>query len=550
MSTIQFTKGMIIKMSGLSVKKENGVFEINNTWEESCSVYKIKKDGSRIKSKYALDIFDYDKMEKYGQIITLEEVPAAITEINKQLKVRKDGEIVISYVSTIEKEMTNKCYVRVLKPIYTTSSIYAISSNNVFQLTINEKWNNVTWERIGKRGEIVTSYDKSLMSWKISSMEKLFNEGYLEIVERVETVRKEMDQTEEVTTEETNEIIENVIEEVQETIEVSNEVVTIKTEQDNAVIEAQNETVNATYQLNDEKQGVEIYFNDKPSEEVRNQMKALGYRWGKFKKCWYAKQSEETIALAKQLTGEQATNETVQENTFTYPEIEIDDNDNYTIPQNIQDAEHDGHWLFRSEKKDHNKQIQEYFTQLTNEVKQIIQTTENEYIIYKLKKTLQYYKKHYHQNYLARLTNKANNPSWVVTGRAGRNSSRDTKYNNRYDKLMQEYIDLENDYKSRISTLENKIYNDKKQQLRNKIENTNVTIEFKTETKEFYYMGQMDKRRVYSYDNYFISKLYGCFRLFHNGKEINIHLKTTDTLETAKKALSMYIQQQETKKGA
>jgi hypothetical protein len=274
-------------------------------------------------------------------------------------------------------------------------------------------------------------------------------------------------------------------------------------------------------------------------------MKVVGYRWGKFKKCWYAKQSEETIALAKQLTGEETINEPMQENTFSYPEIEIDDNDNYTIPENIAKLEHEGHWLFRSEQPDHNKQIKEYFIQLTNEVKQIIQTTENEYIIYKLKKTLQHYKKHYHQNYLARLTNKANNPSWVVTGRDGRNSSRDAKYNSRYDKLMQEYIDLDNDYKSRISTLKNKIRSDKKQQLRNNIENTNVNIEFKTVTKEFTYMGYNEKKRVYEYGEYFICKLWNAYKLFHNENEININLKTTDKLETAKKALSLYIQQQE-----
>jgi hypothetical protein len=112
---------------------------------------------------------------------------------------------------------------------------------------------------------------------------------------------------------------------------------------------------------------------------------------------------------------------------------------------------------------------------------------------------------------------------------------------------MQEYIDLENDYKSRIDTLKNKIRNDKKQQLRNTIENTNVNIEFTMVTKEFMYMGYNEKKRVYAYENYFICKLWNCFRLFHNGKELNIDLKTTDTLETAKKALSLYIQQQKEK---
>lgn len=113
-------------------------------------------------------------------------------------------------------------------------------------------------------------------------------------------------------------------------------------------------------------------------------------------------------------------------------------------------------------KTDHTKEIQEYFQQLTDEIKEIISTTQNEYIIYKLKKTLQYYKKHYFANYVARLTNRANNPSWVVTGRAGRNASKDQKSMNRYDKLMGEFIELENDYKSRIDSLKKKLGKRKK----------------------------------------------------------------------------------------
>jgi hypothetical protein len=348
----------------------------------------------------------------------------------------------------------------------------------------------------------------------------------------------------------TNEVIEEVAATIETEIVSNESVVNELNEQIETNEETQPEpqTAQISYQTGtgNKGNGIEITFTEKPSEEVRNAIKAVGYRWGgkQRKNIWWAILSDETEAIAKQLAGETNINEPI-ENTFSYPEIEIDDNDNYTIPQNIQDAEHDGHWLFRSEKKDHNVILKDYFTQLTNEVKQIITTTENEYIIYKLKKTLQYFKKHYHQNYLSRLSNKASNPSWIVTGRAGRNSSRDAKFNSRYDKLMQEYIDLENDYKSRIDTLKNKIRNDKKQQLRNNIENTNVNIEFTTVTKEFMYMGYKEKKRVYAYGEYFICKLWNCYRLFHNGKEINIDLKTTDTLETAKKALTMYIQQKE-----
>ena len=44
--------------------------------------------------------------------------------------------------------------------------------------------------------------------------------------------------------------------------------------------------------------GVEIHFSGKPSEEVRDNLKASGFRWSKFNKCWYANISDNTVATA------------------------------------------------------------------------------------------------------------------------------------------------------------------------------------------------------------------------------------------------------------
>lgn len=57
-----------------------------------------------------------------------------------------------------------------------------------------------------------------------------------------------------------------------------------------------------TMKLNDSKGGVELYFSDKPSEETREKMKSIGFRWSKFQSMWYAKQNTRTLALAKELS--------------------------------------------------------------------------------------------------------------------------------------------------------------------------------------------------------------------------------------------------------
>lgn len=72
--------------------------------------------------------------------------------------------------------------------------------------------------------------------------------------------------------------------------------------------QAQTESVGikATFELNAEHNGIEIKFAEKPSKEVREQLKGLKFRWHQTKGLWYAKQSAETIALAEKLCGVKA----------------------------------------------------------------------------------------------------------------------------------------------------------------------------------------------------------------------------------------------------
>lgn len=55
--------------------------------------------------------------------------------------------------------------------------------------------------------------------------------------------------------------------------------------------------------LNNELNGIELYFEGKPSQEVREEMKLNGYRWNGKKVCWYAKQNKKSIALSEKLSG-------------------------------------------------------------------------------------------------------------------------------------------------------------------------------------------------------------------------------------------------------
>lgn len=62
-----------------------------------------------------------------------------------------------------------------------------------------------------------------------------------------------------------------------------------------------------TMAINSQFNGIELTFEGKPAEEIRDEMKAAGFRWHRQKKLWYAKKSDERMALAEKLSGQAAT---------------------------------------------------------------------------------------------------------------------------------------------------------------------------------------------------------------------------------------------------
>ncbi len=56
-----------------------------------------------------------------------------------------------------------------------------------------------------------------------------------------------------------------------------------------------------TMTLNANLNGIELYFDEKPTDAIREAMKNLGFRWHAKKAMWWAKQTPERLALAETL---------------------------------------------------------------------------------------------------------------------------------------------------------------------------------------------------------------------------------------------------------
>jgi hypothetical protein len=58
---------------------------------------------------------------------------------------------------------------------------------------------------------------------------------------------------------------------------------------------------------NEAQNGLELYFDTKPEQQVIEALKTNGFRWHNVKKCWFAKASEEKQKLIEAITKGEAT---------------------------------------------------------------------------------------------------------------------------------------------------------------------------------------------------------------------------------------------------
>lgn len=314
--------------------------------------------------------------------------------------------------------------------------------------------------------------------------------------------------------------------------------------------------------LNEEKNGVEIYFTGKPSEEVRNNLKSNGFRWSKYNKCWYAKQNEDTINFANTFTTQ--TEEKIKESSEQYKEdkekeilnklndLNINDIESYTIDLDLSKRENSVS-MFRSKDINHTQQLQNYLTTKQNEILEVLKDCNNKQIEYTLKMALQRFKRDYHTNYIKQLQHRAENPSWAVTGRSGRDMRRDEKMNNRYNNLLKESLEITSKLDKAISKAKNNIKKFEKSAIKKHFEDNtkDITIpkfnrvkkEYQlTASKEIFKGGEnMYTTTMYEYQDYYIFKNWGSFRVYDSiGNEL-YNTKTQGKLEDAKKWLIYYL---------
>ncbi|MCY8318780.1 hypothetical protein MOC71_19135 [Bacillus vallismortis] len=71
----------------------------------------------------------------------------------------------------------------------------------------------------------------------------------------------------------------------------------------------------AVLRINEELNGIELYFESKPEQEVLTHLKSNGFRFSGFKKCWWNKRTEKSMQVANDITKQKNTSSNTITNT-------------------------------------------------------------------------------------------------------------------------------------------------------------------------------------------------------------------------------------------
>jgi len=202
-----------VKVTGFYVKNDNDIFIVDNQYSngEYC-LKKVTLSGTQSKTKYSILFL---KAKHFADpTLTIEVIPnvaglkQAKKEVNDFLKGITAEEKVFSFVDAIGTDVEKGTFLKVIKSFGITSSMYSVPKGTIYEITSTYN-GNYNLNMVGKRGEKLSTTgangcNKVILTFSAKSIAGLFSDGDIVKVERIESTKGEIANTE------TTETIENV----------------------------------------------------------------------------------------------------------------------------------------------------------------------------------------------------------------------------------------------------------------------------------------------------------------------------------------------------
>ncbi|MBN1076019.1 hypothetical protein DVV91_16990 [Clostridium botulinum] len=469
----KLNKNQYVLLTGCKVKGDNSLYKVTRDiandehymGDNGYLLEKVKLNGEIKTTGYTLYFYDNNGIEYDPQVTAkpLNDV-SELKEANKELKaylLERDNKTLVNKITETDNKIDlnsvgTEYKVKMINKVEFSTNGYnnnkAFKKGQYFKIKVVEG-QRIRTELLNKTGE---SYCSDTAMKYTHGLNKNLSEEFINnsVVILVNKVAKES--LKECNKEEEFKKSLNTQEQEKEVFTVNKTIENIKPMEKITVDTATKENKTDTQckvVFNEDKNGIELYFTDKPSEEVRNNIKAKGFMWNSLKLCWFIKDTETTREYLQELGLLNKDNK--QENTeikteelkeIEEPKIIIDE----TLAKRCKENMSFSDYKEGSATQEYNRRVEEMAEKI-NSAKENVSEDESKI---KLDYLLQKFKKDYANWVNKHNSNGSNHVSVMISGRGNYNMSKHNKYVAREGKLWDE---LENimDIESKIDKIIN-----------------------------------------------------------------------------------------------
>lgn len=200
----EITEGMFLQIIGCKVKNDNGIYIVDRKYEgrEEFCLYKVNQSGEIAKTKYNIYFLDekHDK-DKQITIISREELKQAAKEVKDHLNNRTAAEIVYTF-SVAENQTLQGLQegqaIKFIKRIQLRGCMNSYSGTFIITKIENDRYRlhllGAKGDKIADNANGFYQFTPIHLNFKADTMQQLFNENYIEILNRIESTKGEIKQ--------------------------------------------------------------------------------------------------------------------------------------------------------------------------------------------------------------------------------------------------------------------------------------------------------------------------------------------------------------------
>lgn len=207
----EITEGAYVQIIGCKVKSDNGIYIVDRKYEgrEEFCLYKVKQNGEQAKTKYNIYFLNErtDK-EKQIKIIAREELKHAAKEVKAYIEGRTAAETI--YIFSVAENQTLQGLkegqaIKFVKRVQLRGCLNSYSGT--FLVTKIEN-GDCRLHLLGAKGDKIADNANGFyqftpihLNFKADTMQKLFDENYIEVLDRTESTKGEMEQEQDTASE-------------------------------------------------------------------------------------------------------------------------------------------------------------------------------------------------------------------------------------------------------------------------------------------------------------------------------------------------------------